>query len=900
DSKVFIGGSKIYSSNLDFDPGPSTTSKTFPAYNSTNGIAVQYSLSVMPAVVTDQPDPAIICEGNNASFNISATGESLSYKWQVDDGTGFTDISDDAMYSGSATATLDLTAVTVNLDGYKYRCAVTPEGGTATYSDPALLTVNPTATVTAIANQTYCNSAAAAATTLSSPVSGTTFSWTNSNTAIGLAASGSGNVPAFTATNNGVAPVSATITVTPSLNGCPGTPLTYTITVNPTATVTANMVIQTICSGTEISEISFSGLPGTSYNWTRDHQADVTGIPASGTGNISGSLSHTSAAAQTVTFTVTPVANGCNGAPVEVKVVVNALSSITTQPSPQVKYVGENAVFAVEATGAAPVSYQWQVNTGSGWSNVSDGSTYSGVASATLSVSNLAYALNGFRYRCVVTGGCSAVNSDEALLTVGKRPTTLTYSGDLSKQYSDLASFKAMLIDQLSGAPLQDKSISYALGSQSITATTNAAGETTANLKILQDPSASYSLITAFAGDDSYLPATNSDPFDIEQENARIDYTGAQFVATSCQTCTTATIQLRATVQDISVPVSPADPLYDGQEGDIRKARVKFVNRDNNADISGWIEVSSLLDPADSRTGMVTFDMPVTLGTNEDARPITVGILVDNGYYVRDNATDNSVVTVYKPLNEFVTGGGHIVPSHASGEYASDAGQKMNFGLNLKFNKRRTSLQGGVNIIFRKTVGGELRTFQIKSNAMTSLGVSGNSTLRRAEFISKANLKDITDPLNVISLGGSLDLTITLSDLGEPGDKDSIGVTLYGNAGSLLYSSSWLVTNTLEKELAGGNIVIKGAPERDPVVDQKSGLKATVYPNPSPSEFTLNVYGIEGPYYVTLYDIKGRELKTLYGNASQPLQFGADLKPGTYIINVQQWNQKFSLKIIKQ
>ena len=183
---------------------------------------------------------------------------------------------------------------------------------------------------------------------------------------------------------------------------------------------------------------------------------------------------------------------------------------------------------------------------------------------------------------------------------------------------------------------------------------------------------------------------------------------------------------------------------------------------------------------------------------------------------------------------------------------------------------------------------------------MTSLGISGNSSLKRAEFISKANLKDITDPMNVISLGGSLDLAITLSDMGEPGDKDSIGVTLYGSTGSLLYSSGWQVSRTLEKELSGGNIIVQGGPERDPVIDQDSGLKATIYPNPSPGEFTLNTSGMVGPYYITLYDMKGRELKTLYGHSSQPLQFGSDLKPGTYIINVQQWNQKFSLKIIKQ
>ncbi|MGZ8545484.1 MAG: T9SS type B sorting domain-containing protein [Flavisolibacter sp.] len=61
---------------------------------------------------------------------------------------------------------------------------------------------------------------------------GASFSWTNSNPAIGLSASGTGNVPSFTAVNSGSVPVVATITITPTINGCAGTPYTYTITIN--------------------------------------------------------------------------------------------------------------------------------------------------------------------------------------------------------------------------------------------------------------------------------------------------------------------------------------------------------------------------------------------------------------------------------------------------------------------------------------------------------------------------------------------------------------------------------------------------------------------------------------------------------------------------------------------
>ncbi len=60
------------------------------------------------------------------------------------------------------------------------------------------------------------------------------LSWVNSNPAIGLAASGTGNfIPSFTAVNRGNDPITATITVTPTTNGCVGAAQRYTITVRP-------------------------------------------------------------------------------------------------------------------------------------------------------------------------------------------------------------------------------------------------------------------------------------------------------------------------------------------------------------------------------------------------------------------------------------------------------------------------------------------------------------------------------------------------------------------------------------------------------------------------------------------------------------------------------------------
>ena len=61
-----------------------------------------------------------------------------------------------------------------------------------------------------------------------------TVSWVNSNPSIGLAASGNGNfIPSFIAINIGNDPITATITVTPTTNGCVGATQRYVITVRP-------------------------------------------------------------------------------------------------------------------------------------------------------------------------------------------------------------------------------------------------------------------------------------------------------------------------------------------------------------------------------------------------------------------------------------------------------------------------------------------------------------------------------------------------------------------------------------------------------------------------------------------------------------------------------------------
>ncbi|WP_179412815.1 beta-propeller fold lactonase family protein [Mucilaginibacter sp. E4BP6] len=105
--------------------------------------------------------------------------------------------------------------------------------------------INALPTVNAIPNQAVNNGQVTTAVNFMG--TGASYTWINNTPAIGLAASGTGNIGAFKAVNNTLNPIMATITVTPqpSATTCTGMPVTFTITVGAAipATITTSGVV---------------------------------------------------------------------------------------------------------------------------------------------------------------------------------------------------------------------------------------------------------------------------------------------------------------------------------------------------------------------------------------------------------------------------------------------------------------------------------------------------------------------------------------------------------------------------------------------------------------------------------------------------------------------------------
>ncbi len=78
---------------------------------------------------------------------------------------------------------------------------------------------------------------------------------------------------------------------------------------------------------------------------------------------------------------------------------------------------GGNTFFFVGDT-AVGNSYQWQVNTGTGFINITNSTIYSGVTSDTLGVTGVPSSYYGHKYRCIITNGSVVKISDEQHIIV--------------------------------------------------------------------------------------------------------------------------------------------------------------------------------------------------------------------------------------------------------------------------------------------------------------------------------------------------------------------------------------------------------------------------------------------------------------------------------------------------
>ena len=146
--------------------------------------------------------------------------------------------------------------------------------------------------------------------------------------------------------------------------------------------------------------------------------------PAAG---LSSTTSNPVAASPMVTTTYT--VNHDNGAgcvrQANITITVNNRPAVTAQPANTTVCNGATATFTVGGSGTG-ITYQWELSTtgtGGPWTALTNVAPYSGVNTNTLTVTPVTLAMNGYAYRCVISGTCPpSVSSNGAVLNVNPLP----------------------------------------------------------------------------------------------------------------------------------------------------------------------------------------------------------------------------------------------------------------------------------------------------------------------------------------------------------------------------------------------------------------------------------------------------------------------------------------------
>ena len=305
----------------------------------------EITITVLPALTNTITGIQTICYNTaptQLSGSIPSGGDgAYAYQWQssLSAASGFTDIvgANAQNYQPG------------NLTSTTYFRRLVSSGTCSVFSTPVMVTVNPKSAMTGLSDKAYCaNSTVNSAAFTSNPGSNTTYRWTNSNTAIGLAAGGNGNLPTFTSANTLTEPIEGIISTIPTYTAnsvaCDGDPGTFKIRVLPSITINP-IADQVVCTGTTIPAFTPStnatNIPAgatISYRWT------ISGSGVSISNGSGASLPSITANNPGTTelqaiVSLVPVYNyggaSCDG--------VNATYKITVKPNPSAAVAGADA-----------------------------------------------------------------------------------------------------------------------------------------------------------------------------------------------------------------------------------------------------------------------------------------------------------------------------------------------------------------------------------------------------------------------------------------------------------------------------------------------------------------------------------------------------------------------------
>ena len=194
-----------------------------------------------------------------------------------------------------------------------------------------------------------------------------TFSWSATSpnpTYITGFSNASGSVINQPLTNSGTTDGVVIYKVVASANGCEGDTTTFNVTVHPVPYASFSLLPQEICSGETANQVDLScPVANTTYSWNAvaSHPGSITGFDDAGTTNYipPQTISSTLNVQGTVTFTITPTANGCDGPDSTYVITVNPAPSVTNTPMEQTHCSGQPTTLVTLTSNVQGTTFAW-------------------------------------------------------------------------------------------------------------------------------------------------------------------------------------------------------------------------------------------------------------------------------------------------------------------------------------------------------------------------------------------------------------------------------------------------------------------------------------------------------------------------------------------------------------
>ena len=314
----------------------SSNSFAYSGHGTTNRGVVNATFTAVAPPLTISTSNSTICSGSSTTLTANSTA-GVSYLWSP---------------GGQTTASITVSPITTTT----YSCTATQNGASATAN--SVITVNPTPTVNTIPNTSFCNGLFTSTFTFSG-TPGASYNWVNSNTNIGLGASGTGNITPFLTPDTILTMTTGTIVVTPTLNGCSGTPMTFSISINPTPST--YQFDWNYCHGEVTTPVAWQNgfVAANNIIWTNSNTS--IGLGASGIGTIPSFTAINLGANQIIsTIVATPqfISNGvaCSGFPVTIFYYINPQPFVN--PIPDISICNGDTLGTISFSGVA-TSFEW-------------------------------------------------------------------------------------------------------------------------------------------------------------------------------------------------------------------------------------------------------------------------------------------------------------------------------------------------------------------------------------------------------------------------------------------------------------------------------------------------------------------------------------------------------------